>query len=265
MFYETNHSGFSNEFIISKSQNLNFPTHIHRNFEIAIGVMGTTHITIDNKNYKLNSLSCAVVFPHISHAYIQNNDNVALLCIFSPNIIPCFFKYADNRLPENPVFQLDEKFIKAFIDIDTNKNTVEYSRYLKEPFGQKSLLYGILSKLLQETALVSNAHKDNGDLLERMLFLIDDNIIENGKLSVLAKKLGYDYTYLSKYFIKQTGIPFSKYLNMCRIDLACQMLGKNKMIDIAMNTGYSSVRSFNGNFKTITGMTPTEYIKSHNS
>lgn len=82
-------------------------------------------------------------------------------------------------------------------------------------------------------------------------------------LQVIAEKLQYEYSYISKYFKQMVGISFTNYVNQYRISIACQLLQdeKCKMIDVAMRVGYNNLRSFNGNFKRITGITPLQFIE----
>ena len=51
------------------------------------------------------------------------------------------------------------------------------------------------------------------------------------------------------------------YVNMVRIEQAIQMLSTNqhRMIEIALECGFSNIRTFNRVFKEITGYTPTEF------
>ena len=57
------------------------------------------------------------------------------------------------------------------------------------------------------------------------------------------------------------GMNYVTYVNMVRIEHAVGMLGTNqyRMIDIALECGFSNIRSFNRVFKEITGSTPTEF------
>ena len=57
------------------------------------------------------------------------------------------------------------------------------------------------------------------------------------------------------------GMNYVTYINMVRIEHAIQLLGTNqyRMIDIALECGFSNIRSFNRVFKEITGYTPTDF------
>ena len=59
-------------------------------------------------------------------------------------------------------------------------------------------------------------------------------------------------------------IGFSKYLNQLRIKHAYDLISQNmtSVSEIAYNCGFSDSLYFSKVFKKITGISPTEYIKS---
>lgn len=57
------------------------------------------------------------------------------------------------------------------------------------------------------------------------------------------------------------GIPYITYLNMIRVEHAAEQMkltGK-KLLEIALNSGFNNIRTFNRVFKQITGYTPSEF------
>lgn len=62
------------------------------------------------------------------------------------------------------------------------------------------------------------------------------------------------------YFSKMT----KNYVNQYRINNACYILNNSNcsILQCALDSGYTSLRSFNRNFKSIIGITPNEYRKS---
>jgi AraC-like DNA-binding protein len=57
------------------------------------------------------------------------------------------------------------------------------------------------------------------------------------------------------------GTSFRRYLSELRLKRACQLLvhGDQKIIDVALESGHSSLALFNYNFKNRFRMTPTEW------
>ena len=90
-------------------------------------------------------------------------------------------------------------------------------------------------------------------LLEKHFLLTETHFTDCAfSLEQLAAMTGYDYSYVSKYFLQKTGIRYGDYLTQRRIFLAAKLLQRNasdRICDIAFACGYGNVRSFNRNFK----------------
>ncbi len=78
----------------------------------------------------------------------------------------------------------------------------------------------------------------------------------------IADKLGMTPNYFSRIFHESTGQTFSAYLAILRINQAKRILSTRLDIpvkDIALMVGYFSSRHFSKVFKTITGVSPSEF------
>lgn len=83
----------------------------------------------------------------------------------------------------------------------------------------------------------------------------------------LSAKLHYDYTYLSNLFSEVEGTTIEKYLISLKIEKVKELLVYDELSlsEIAYKLGYSSVAHLSGQFKKITGLTPSFYkgLKEH--
>lgn len=69
---------------------------------------------------------------------------------------------------------------------------------------------------------------------------------------------------LSSVFLQYAGISCKQYINALRIDYVNQLLLEGCDITTAsLKSGFGSIRTFNNVYKTVMGITPTEYLKSH--
>lgn len=77
----------------------------------------------------------------------------------------------------------------------------------------------------------------------------------------LAEKIGRDYNYLSSLFSEVEGITIEKYMILQRIERVKELLvyGELTLSEIAYQLGYSSVAHLSGQFKKVTGLTPSHY------
>jgi AraC-like DNA-binding protein len=135
----------------------------------------------------------------------------------------------------------------------------------------------ILDKDKNEENILKPGMKDNDIFNEdyhRIIesiqnIIIDKKLYENPglKLEHLAKKLHIPVKKLSAVINQQTGNNFSYYLNSFRVEKAKSLMNdkeKNKKIeDVYLQVGYYTRSTFNRAFKSIEGITPTEYIKAN--
>ena len=83
---------------------------------------------------------------------------------------------------------------------------------------------------------------------------------------MVSKEIGFNATYFSGMFKKETDMNFSEYLKKIRIDNAKNLLlnTENSVEDISYAVGYSDIKYFSRLFKKLTGVTPTEFRKLYN-
>ncbi|MFT6901737.1 MAG: AraC-like DNA-binding protein [Colwellia sp.] len=84
-------------------------------------------------------------------------------------------------------------------------------------------------------------------------------------LASLSSAIGITTHHLSEVLNQEEGKNFYQYINGYRINYFCQKLAENhslKLLDLAMDSGFSSKSTFNSVFKQLKGTTPSEYRKS---
>ena len=77
----------------------------------------------------------------------------------------------------------------------------------------------------------------------------------------LSKKLGYNYTYLSNVFSEAKSTTLQHYIIMHKIERVKELLMYDELTlsEISYKLRYSSVAHLSGQFKQITGLTPSHY------
>lgn len=84
---------------------------------------------------------------------------------------------------------------------------------------------------------------------------------------ILSEEMHYEYNYLSTLFSSVEGITLEQYIIRQKIERAKELLFYDELnlSEIANQLGYSSVAHLSGQFKKITGMTPSELKKGRNA
>lgn len=97
--------------------------------------------------------------------------------------------------------------------------------------------------------------------LNRVFDYVGVHYAEKLSLDDAAAVAGFSKFYFSRIFSQYTGMPFSQYLLRQRIDSATRLLitTNSRLLDIAMQSGFSSLSTFNRVFRHFHGCTPTEY------
>lgn len=77
----------------------------------------------------------------------------------------------------------------------------------------------------------------------------------------LAQQLHYDYPYLSKLFSDSEGITIEQFIILQKIEKVKELLSYRELnlSEISYQLGYSSVAALSGQFKKVTGITPTSF------
>lgn len=97
--------------------------------------------------------------------------------------------------------------------------------------------------------------------IRKCIDYIYEHLNENLSVNHLAKTIGINSSYLSKLFLKETGINLKRFINNAKIDTAQNLLKYSDLsyLDISIALAFSSQSAFIDVFKKITGTTPKKY------
>jgi two-component system response regulator YesN len=90
---------------------------------------------------------------------------------------------------------------------------------------------------------------------------IEENYSKDINLESVAEKISISSNYLSRLFLKETGMNFVDYLTNIRMENAKRLLKTSTLSveEIAFASGYKNPNYFSRVFKKNTGVTPTDY------
>lgn len=130
----------------------------------------------------------------------------------------------------------------------------------------KYYLYEIIAFLAEQFDLWTHCvgYSSGENVLEEVLYYIQNNYQENIKLEAIAPLFGYNSSYLGKIFSKKLGVNFNSYVDQMRINEAKKLLEQEelKVYVIAEKVGYKNVDYFHRKFKKYIGTSPLEYRKT---
>ena len=249
MLYQFEHFGISEYFCKEYGENFSFPLHLHNSFEFVTITDGSMVITIDDKEYVLEKGDSVFIFPNQLHSF-QSRGSKHMLCIFSPELVKAYASMVAEKTPVSNTIAADTSLIDALDRLPDNSTLIE----------KKGLLYSLCAGFDKNTEYL-NKEKCEDNLLYRIFEFVELNYINECSLSDLSHEMGYSYSYISRSFKKLTGVSFNSYVNHYRISKACYLLNNSdiSVLECALESGYTSLRSFNRNFYMCLGLSPTEY------
>lgn len=120
----------------------------------------------------------------------------------------------------------------------------------------------ILARSVAQQRASAHHPAQHDAFIERALDYIDSHLCEKLTVRGLAAKIGYSGDHLSHVFKRSTGMRLGQYIALQRVRKAEQWLQKDekyKVLAVASDAGFFSLRTFNRCFKRFTGMTPRAY------
>ncbi len=237
-------------------QNIEWTAHFHENFELIHCMNGTQIIHIGQEQYVLNQGELMLIPPNRVHFFKIDSNTLVWIGVFSADHIALFAKHNSNKLFS--CFRCDEC-------IEYYLKKVLFYQGTPDLYIRKSALYAICSECQKKAIILDEITYSH--VLNRILEYISQHYRTSITLQTAAEALGYEYHYFSSLFHKYFSMNFKEFINLYRYQTACDLMihEKYSLTEIAMESGFQSIRSFNDIFKTLSGVTPSEYRASFKS
>lgn len=102
---------------------------------------------------------------------------------------------------------------------------------------------------------------NNFNKISEAIKYIDKNLNDALSVELIAEHFAFSPYYFHRLFTTVVGKSMIAYVRDRRVAYACKMLNETdrKVLDIALDCGFDSAQSFSRSFKSVIGMSPTEY------
>ncbi len=253
-----------------------YKSHWHSYGEILLVGPGSTNIYSVGKNtYELIPDDIVLVWPMEMHSIVDADREEALVVQFSNAFINSLF---DLRRIMHMYRNLHVICVSAHPELAGRLK--ELLRRMKEVFFSDRTDKEVrccmflmefmltLDEYRKELAPELNDEDRYGysdDVMRRMIAVTDHikNNLTSDDLSqgAMARMAGISRDYFSRIFKNVTGMNYSKWLNMIRLEKASELLTEegHTLTEVAMLSGFQSIPSFNRVFREEKGMAPGEY------
>ena len=236
--------------------------HLHRSFEFLTLLEGEITLRIGNDIYELSSGESVLIPPFVPHSIDASDDSAFFIAVFSGNYAEDMAQLFKSKRAESYKFTLSEKnvsYISEHLYPGTEATEDEGTPMPKpKKFMLKSCLYAITSEFLDGATLRDNKREDM--LILDVLSFIEAHYLENITLRDRAHTLGYSHEYVSRVFNRTLGINFKALVNQYRLEYALRLIRESDdaLVNVAMASGFQSLRSFNRASREILGASPSE-------
>ncbi len=250
-----------NELLLWRRSSLSFLPHFHDSVEIIYMLCGTIRAVIDGKEFFLKKNSVCIALPNVIHAY-DNEENIDAYSLIIPRTyLDAYIPILDTNTVTFPVIQFEdnENPLLALIEkiIAVNKTAHPFRKQILH--GYFSILFG---ELFARTGL-SECKKSSQETERRIITYCLENFRSEISLDLLAKALYISKNHISYIFSSKLKICLPDFLGALRVAEAKRLIERGaSMTEAALESGFTSIRSFNRRFLLETGMTPREYAKS---
>lgn len=256
VFHQPHNSIGNHSYNVYIYDNLNYGYHFHKNIELIYVIGGKAICTVNNKTKTLEAGEFAFCLSNEIHSISSVGESRIWVGVFSEDFIHEFTKHQKGKTGSKFSFKCSEGLMRYL-----SENLIK--KELSDVFMIKSCLYALCSEYLRQIPLEEGNGKQAsimGDIVE----YIEKNYKSSLSLATLAESFGYEYCYFSKIFNRLFSMRFNDYVNIYRFNEACAMLTESELsiTDIAYESGFQSVRSFNNTFKQLSGISPSQW-RSH--
>ena len=250
--------------------------HWHRYIEFITVLEGRIDAYVNGKIYPLKKNDILIINPDMIHEYIYKTSHTHHICfLFGAEILDQSLADIRDKTNLTTIFAKKTLFM-ADIDGEHHRRLLENILSIADEFNKqkdgyrmaiRKHLYDIALLFLRDLPPVEAPLQKTAieilhfEILERILTFIHNNYgnpditLEQGAEVALLSR-----TYFSRFFRERTGLTFHAYLNRVRINQALELLSETDLpvTDIAQNTGFSSLTTFNRLFKNATGISPSQ-------
>lgn len=241
-------------------------SHYHNYFEIYFLEDGERYQRLQDELYILKPGEMMLFSPYIMHFSYGAKD-------MPFRRILLYFHRDEVQTPElldalnagNGMYQLDRQERQA-----VHRILEEFLREQDNPAEfqegyQRSLLNLLLYKLVRQNRTQALPKPEEMNRMGQVIHYIHSHYWEDINLEKLAQMFYISPYYLCREFKAYTNSTIIQYINVTRIMNAQRkfMETDKNITEISKETGFSNLTHFNRVFKSVTGMTPSGYRKSH--
>lgn len=242
----------------------NYHYNWHPAIELLLVIQGQVIVNVDGHQYQLAPADMILINANQGHATLAAHPNTLAI---RTHIQPTFFQEQGIQLNTGK-FNLNGALNRHHHSYPALRQAVAQLYFAKNPFEKNSACFRLTSLLYENFFTPTDraqAPKQRNVYFAQVAKDIQRDYQRPLSLDMLAKKYGYSKPYFSKLFKQHFGIGFYEFLTRERLQHASSELNQRheKISTVALNNGFTEVKSFNLAFKKHFGITPSAYQEKY--
>lgn len=235
---------FPSYFHAEKYESIGYNAHLHRNLEIYCVIKGSSHVTINDREYNLTDGQAVIINSMQIHSYQNSEGTIVSFLLIGTKFLQLFNSlYPERVLPESlfdtqankPILQLISEITQKYDDFDTF-----------EGMGYSNLLIHYIVKAYGTESAKKGSKKF---IFSEIIQYIYDHYTEDLSLTSLSDQFNYAPRSLGHLFNKYVRMDIRNFINSVRLEKVLEKKdypeNSNKTIlDLAFECGFNSASSF---------------------
>lgn len=247
------------------------PLHWHEEIELLYQLNGRSDIQIDGEKYQIQNKLLTVIDSRQVHSIHTYNDTSMFICVhiskkliekYIPDIdlyrIYCIpDDIPDSQFPEYlSVCRQMEALLRLYIT-DKPAWQMESEGIILQVLAQ--LIRHFSRKSAPDEIDLSSADRTSFNRIRDVITYVEEHFREPISLQDIAGHLGLGREYFCRFFKKNMGMSFLRYLNEVRISHVYRDLEQTDapIAEIAEKNGFHNQKLFNRTFREVYGCTPS--------
>ncbi len=254
-------------------QTRSFTSHWHSALEIIAPVENYYDVEINDELYRVNPGEIIAIPPGETHRLIAPETGSRYVFMFDITPYSKLKGFSGiQSLLINPLFITRETYPKVYDEIYQLLQAIT-SEYFSENEYKELTIHSLLLSLFVK---LGYNHIDTQDIFPNvrpgkqktyvqkfndLLDYIDTHYMEELTLEEVATSIGFSKFHFSRLFRQYTNFTFCDYVNYRRIKVAEELLIRPDLsiTEVALQSGFPSISTFNRLFKQQKNCTPSEY------
>ncbi|WP_242875917.1 helix-turn-helix domain-containing protein [Cellulosilyticum sp. I15G10I2] len=249
--------------------------HFHNFIEIGYCHEGTGEVIVDNQSFRFEPNMFTIIPPNLSHTTYSDKGTEGYWEWMYFDIE----KYLNNTYKDDAAFiqklltQIYRKALllhaKDHIVLDNILRNIIREMQTKDTYYQESVkgyMQAFIVELLRLDDHEEKAKrtKQKAVQISAALDYVGENYREEIKISQLADACNMSESHFRRLFLESMNMKPVDYINLIRVQKACELIKKSQisMEDVAYKVGFTTVSTFNRNFKNLVGTSPYQWKQS---